>query len=195
MKRILTAMALLTLVLVVAATSFAAEPPGDARVRVAHLSPDAPNVDVWVDGNYAFTDVAFEDITDYATLPAAPVHLRLDWPVLLTIAPLACVMSAALGLLFGTLFDPRTVPLLFGIVVIPLTFLGCIYFPWAQLESIRWLQVLVLVNPLVYMSEGFRAALTPVPHMRLLAVYPVLLGFTVAFSALGLRTFRNRVLS
>ncbi|MCB1016998.1 MAG: ABC transporter permease [Acidimicrobiales bacterium] len=128
-------------------------------------------------------------------VPATPVHLRLDWPVLLTIAPLACVMSAALGLLFGTLFDPRTVPLLFGIVVIPLTFLGCIYFPWAQLESIRWLQVLVLVNPLVYMSEGFRAALTPVPHMRLLAVYPVLLGFTVAFSALGLRTFRNRVLS
>ena len=70
-------------------------------------------------------------------VPATPVHLQVDWLVLLTIAPLACVMSASLGLMFGTLFDPRTVPLLFGIVGIPLTFLGCIYFPWAQLESLR----------------------------------------------------------
>jgi ABC-2 type transport system permease protein len=128
-------------------------------------------------------------------VPATPVHLDLNWPVLLTIAPIACVMSAALGLMFGTLFDPRTVPLLFGIVVIPLTFLGCIYFPWAQLESIRWLQILVLVNPLVYMSEGFRAALTPVPHMSLWAVYPVLLGFAATFTVVGLGTFKRRVLS
>jgi ABC-2 type transport system permease protein len=128
-------------------------------------------------------------------VPATPVHLQVNWLVLLTIAPIACLMSAALGLMFGTLFDPRTVPLLFGIVVIPLTFLGCIYFPWAQLESIRWLQVLVLINPLVYMSEGFRSALTPVPHMTLLAVYPVLLGFTAAFTWIGIRTFKRRVLS
>jgi ABC-2 type transport system permease protein len=128
-------------------------------------------------------------------VPATPVHLQVDWPVLLTVAPIACTMSAALGLMFGTLFDPRTVPLLFGIVVIPLTFLGCIYFPWAQLESIRWLQILVLVNPLVYMSEGFRAALTPVRHMSLWAIYPVLIGFTVVFTWVGLKTFKRRVLS
>ena len=128
-------------------------------------------------------------------VPATPVHLQVDWPVLLTVAPIACTMSAALGLMFGTLFDPRTVPLLFGIVVIPLTFLGCIYFPWAQLESIRWLQILVLVNPLVYMSEGFRAALTPVRHMSLWAIYPVLIGFTAVFTWVGLKTFRRRVLS
>lgn len=130
-----------------------------------------------------------------AFVPATPVHLQFNWPVLLTIAPIACLMSAALGLMFGTLFDPRTVPLLFGIVVIPLTFLGCIYFPWAQLESIRWLQVLVLVNPLVYMSEGFRSALTPVPHMSLWAVYPVMIGFTAVFTWVGLHTFKRRVLS
>ena len=45
-------------------------------------------------------------------------------------------MCGALGLTFGTLFDPRTVPLLFGIVVIPFTFLGCIYYPWQSLEPI-----------------------------------------------------------
>jgi ABC-2 type transport system permease protein len=128
-------------------------------------------------------------------VPATPVDLSFNWLVLLTVTPVACLMSAALGLTFGTIFDPRTVPLLFGIIVIPLTFLGCIYFPWAQLESIRWLQVLVLINPLVYMSEGFRAALTPVPHMELWAIYPVLIGFTTIFVWLGLRSFKKRVLT
>lgn len=128
-------------------------------------------------------------------VPATPVDLQFNWPVLLTIAPLACIMASALGLMFGTLFDPRTVPLLFGIVVIPITFLGCIYFPWQQLEAIRWLQVAVLVNPLVYMSEGFRAALTPVSHMPLWLVYPVMVGFTALFVWIGLRSFARRVLS
>jgi len=42
----------------------------EARVRVAHLSPDAPAVDVWVDGELAFDGVAFEQVTDYVVLPA-----------------------------------------------------------------------------------------------------------------------------
>jgi ABC-2 type transport system permease protein len=128
-------------------------------------------------------------------VPATPVHLQFNWLVLVTLAPLACVMSAALGLMFGTLFDPRSVPLLFGIVVIPITFLGCIYFPWQQLEAIRWLQVLVLLNPLVYMSEGFRAAITDVPHLQLWVVYPVMVGFTALFVWLGVTNFNKRVLS
>jgi ABC-2 type transport system permease protein len=128
-------------------------------------------------------------------VPATPVNLTVNWLVLLTFVPLACVASASLGLMFGTLFDPRTVPLLFGIIVVPLTFLGCIYFPWQSLEAIRWLQIAVLVNPLVYMSEGFRAALTPVPHMSLIVVYPVLVAFTAVFTWRGLRDFKKRVLS
>jgi ABC-2 type transport system permease protein len=128
-------------------------------------------------------------------VPATPVDLSFNWIVLITFVPLACVTAAALGLTFGTFFDPRTVPLLFGIVVIPLTFLGCIYFPWASLESIRWLQVVVLVNPLVYMSEGFRAALTDVPTMALYAIYPIMTAFAALFIWLGLRGFKKRVLT
>lgn len=128
-------------------------------------------------------------------VPATAVDLHINWPVLLTFVPLACLCSAALGLMFGTAFDPRTVPLLFGVIVVPLTFLGCIYFPWQSLEAIPWLQVLVLANPLVYMSEGFRAALTEVPHMSLLAVYPVLVGFTALFTWRGIAGFKRRVLA
>ena len=130
-----------------------------------------------------------------AVVPATPVSLDINWPVLLTLAPLACYMCGALGLTFGTRFDPRTVPLLFGIIVIPLTFLGCVYYSWSSLEAIRWLQVLVLANPLVYMCEGFRAALTTSPHMSLWAVYGALLGFSALFTWLGINGFKRRVLS
>jgi ABC-2 type transport system permease protein len=130
-----------------------------------------------------------------AVVPATPVHLQIDWPVLVTITPLTCYMCGALGLTFGTRFEPRTVPLLFGIIVIPLTFLGAIYYPWAALEPIRWLQILVLANPLVYMCEGFRAALTDVEHMSLWVVYPVLCAFSALFTWLGINGFDKRVVS
>jgi ABC-2 type transport system permease protein len=130
-----------------------------------------------------------------AIVPATPVELDINWPVLLTLTPIACYMCGALGLTFGTRFDPRTVPMLFGIIVIPITFLGAIYYPWQALEPIRWLQILVLANPLVYMCEGFRAALTPVDHMSLWVVYPALLGFSALFTWLGINGFKRRVLA
>jgi ABC-2 type transport system permease protein len=130
-----------------------------------------------------------------AIVPATPVDLKIHWVILLTFTPLACIMCSALGLMFGTVFNPRTVPMLFGVVVLPITFLGCIYYTWASLAPIRWLQVTILVNPLVYVSEGFRAALTDVPTMSLWAVYPVVIGFTVLFGTIGIRFFRRRVIA
>ncbi len=130
-----------------------------------------------------------------AIVPATPVSLDINWPVLITLIPLACYMCGALGLTFGTRFEPRTVPLLFGIIVIPLTFLGCVYYSWSSLAPIRWLQVFVLLNPLVYMCEGFRAALTTAPHMSLWAVYGALIGFSALFTWLGINGFKKRVLS
>ena len=41
-----------------------------ASVRVGHCCPDAPNVDVHVDGDLAFEDVPFEQISEYAELSA-----------------------------------------------------------------------------------------------------------------------------
>jgi ABC-2 type transport system permease protein len=128
-------------------------------------------------------------------VPATPVDLHVNWLILLTLIPLACIMSGALGLMFGTAFEPRTVPMLFGVILIPITFLGCTYYSWRALEPIRWLQIGTLANPLVYLSEGFRAALTPVPHMSLLAVYPVIIGFVTLFTWLGIRGFTRRVIA
>ena len=58
----------------------------------------------------------------------------------------------------------------------------------------HWLQIVVLVNPLIYINEGFRAALTSSGHMTLWAVYPVLLGFSALFLWTGTRTFTTRAI-
>jgi ABC-2 type transport system permease protein len=135
-----------------------------------------------------------------AVVPANDVHLSFNWPVVLTLLPLACITSSALGLTFGTRFDPRTVPMMFGVIIIPITFLGCVYYSWTALGPIKvwgfsWLKYLVLVNPLVYMSEGFRGALTTANHMSLAVVYLVLAGFAALFLYLGINGFKKRVLS
>ena len=131
-----------------------------------------------------------------AFLPATPVYLSVDWPVLLTLVPLACVTSAALGLTIGTLLKPASVPMLAGTLALPLAFGGAIFYTWSSLDPVPWLKYLVLVNPLVYMSEGMRAALfVGVDHMPLGAVYGALAASAVVFSFLGTRGFRRRVLS
>lgn len=129
-------------------------------------------------------------------IPANKVHLSVHWPYLITMLPLAAVMSAAFGLTIGTRVEPRQVPLIFSLLVIPMTFLGAVYYPWRTLTPLPWLKVAVLVNPLIYMSEGMRVALTHgVPHMTVIAIYLALAGFTTVFLKLGIDGFKKRVLS
>jgi ABC-2 type transport system permease protein len=131
-----------------------------------------------------------------AVIPATDVRLSIHPLLLITIAPLAAWTAAALGLMLGTRIAPQQVPLMFSIIVIPITFLGAIYYPWTRLDAIPWLQVAVLINPLVYMSEGFRMALTSgVQHMPAVAVYGALIGFAVVLTWVGVRGFRDRVLA
>jgi len=130
-----------------------------------------------------------------AIVPATPVHLHINWLLLLTVAPLAGWVASALGLALGTTFPPTQVPLLFSVIVMPLTFLGAVYFPWSHLESIRWLQIITLLDPLVYMNEGFRASVTTTPHMSLWAVYGGMIFFATLFTVVGVRNFRGKVIS
>jgi ABC-2 type transport system permease protein len=128
-------------------------------------------------------------------VPSTTVHLDVHWPVLVTVLPLACLLAGALGLTIGTRVEPRQVSLMFSILVMPMSMLGAVYYPWSSLDPIPVLKYAVLVNPLVYMSEGFRAALTDIPHMSLVAVFAALVGFTVILVWLGLDGFRKRVLT
>jgi hypothetical protein len=48
-----------------------------AMIRVAHASPNAPAVDVYVDGARAFRDVKFPQVTAYASVPAGSHHVQV----------------------------------------------------------------------------------------------------------------------
>ena len=133
---------------------------------------------------------------------AARVNALLNehWVLVLTIVPLACITMASLGLVLGTSFEPRNIGLMFGFVVLPITFLGGTYYEWTRLAPVKiggwhWLQTVVLINPLIYVNEGMRAAFTDAPHIHLYIIYPVLIGFCVLFLTLGLRNFNRKVLS
>jgi ABC-2 type transport system permease protein len=139
-------------------------------------------------------------IAKFVHADGVEAHLSVHWAVVITLIPLACVTMTSLGLLLGTAFEARNLGLMFGFVVLPLTFLGGTYYQWTKLSPVQvggvhWLQILVLVNPLIYVNEGLRAGLTHASHMPLYVVYPVLVGFCATFLALGLRNFRGRVLS
>jgi hypothetical protein len=54
--------------LLFASLTFAQAP--SARVRVVHASPDAPAVDIYVDGAVALDNIAYRGATDYVDLPA-----------------------------------------------------------------------------------------------------------------------------
>ena len=128
-------------------------------------------------------------------VPASPVHLNVHWAALITVAPLAALLSGSLGLALGTRVQPRQVPLMFSILVLPMSMLGCVYYPWSSLHTIKWLQYAILINPLVYMNEGFRMSITNIPHMSPWAIYGMLIAATALLMRAGLKGFANRVLT
>jgi len=129
-------------------------------------------------------------------IPSTPVHAHVaSWPYLIVVMILASLTSGALGLTIGTSVKPQQIGLIFGVVVMPITFLGCVYYPWAALDRIKWLQIGVLLNPIVYMSEGLRSALTPsLPHMYPGLILGMLVFFLVLLTRLGIRGFVRRVI-
>ena len=48
---------------------------------------------------------------------------------------LIAFVGAAFGVLLGTLAPVQQIPLLFALVLTPLIFTGCVFYPWAALEN------------------------------------------------------------
>jgi ABC-2 type transport system permease protein len=130
-------------------------------------------------------------------IPAVPVRADVhNWFLLALVLVLASLLAGSLGLVIGSTVNPKQIGLVFSIIVVPITFLGCVYYPWAGLYKIHWLQMCVLFNPIVYMSEGLRASVTPgITHMPWWAILPALVFFTVGLGKWGLRGFLGKVLS
>jgi ABC-2 type transport system permease protein len=109
------------------------------------------------------------------------------------ITVLGATAFSALGLFLGTAIQPQQIGLMFGVIVAPMIFFGCAYYPWQGLDAVPVMKYAVLINPLVYVAEGMRAALTPAaPHMSLPLVIVALVIVTAIFWTLGMKSFMRR---
>ena len=116
----------------------------------------------------------------------------INYPALLLLLVAGATAGAAVGLLLGTSVPANKINVVFAVVLTPLIFTGATFYPWQALDGLRWFQILTLANPLTYVSEGMRGAMTETPH---LAAGWVVLGLglaTAAFMAAGLRGFLGR---
>jgi ABC-2 type transport system permease protein len=111
----------------------------------------------------------------------------------LLVATFGALTGAALGLTFGTHIQPQNLGLVFPLILPPMFLTGCVYFPWPSLDEIRWLQILTYANPLTYVCEGLRTALSPdLQHMEFRTVLIGLISFPIVLSVIGLRGFRRK---
>jgi ABC-2 type transport system permease protein len=129
--------------------------------------------------------------------------------LLILVLVLAAFVGASLGMWIGTLIRPEQIGLMFALILTPLLFTGCTYYPWSLLSSLRWFQIVTLFNPLTYAAEGMRAAMVPaqqlvvgghvitvtLPTLDTRWVLLALCGSILLFTLLGMRSFHNRVVS
>ena len=142
-------------------------------------------------------------IAGLAVIPAAwlllrpGVELNMRSPLSFAIVMLLIALfSACGGLALGCTVDQTHIGLMFSLVLTPMIFFGCTYYPWSALDHFPILQKLVLANPLVYASEGLRGTLVPqFPHLSLLAVLIALMLFDALLLGVGLRQFRSKAVS
>jgi ABC-2 type transport system permease protein len=139
-------------------------------------------------------------IAALAVLPVARVIIGpipgLTLPhlgALVVVTILGASTFSALGLLIGSVISPQQIGLMFSIIIAPMIFFGCAYYPWRGLDAVPVIKYAVLINPLVYVAEGMRGALTPeLPHMSLAVVTGAQLVILTVFSTLGMRSFMRR---
>src|SRR6516165_882359 len=119
----------------------------------------------------------------------APLHF-------IAIIVLVAVFSACGGLALGCSINQQHIGLMFGMLITPMIFFGCTYYPWSALKTFPILQKAVLINPLVYASEGLRASLVPnFPHLSIVAVLAALTFFDAVLLIVGLRQFEKKAVS
>ncbi len=125
------------------------------------------------------------------------VELNMRSPLsFVSVTLLVALFSACGGLALGCSINQTHIGLMFSMVLTPMIFFGCAYYPWSALNHFPILQKIVLVNPLVYASEGLRGTLVPqFPHLSMPVVLIALTFFDALLLAAGLRQFHRKAVS
>jgi ABC-2 type transport system permease protein len=125
------------------------------------------------------------------------VSLNFSHPVeFAAVCLLIALLSAAGGLTLGCSIGQTQIGLMFSMVIAPMMMFGCAYYPWSALAAFPILQYAVLINPLVYASEGLRGTLAPqVPHISLPLILGALFAFDLVLVVVGLKKFVAKAIS
>ncbi|MFL6436047.1 MAG: ABC transporter permease [Terriglobales bacterium] len=125
------------------------------------------------------------------------LELSVRSPLLfIVIVLLVAGFSAAGGLALGCTVDQQHIGLMFSMVLTPMIFFGCTYYPWSALSKFPILQKIVLVNPLAYASEGLRATLVPqFSHLPTAFILVALALFDCLLLVAGLRQFQKKAVT
>ncbi len=109
------------------------------------------------------------------------LELHVANPLLFAVITLLVAgFSACGGLALGCSVGQQHIGLMFSMVMTPMIFFGCTYYPWSALSKFPILAKIVLINPLVYASEGLRATLVPqFPHLWLPLILVALTAFDI----------------
>jgi ABC-2 type transport system permease protein len=114
--------------------------------------------------------------------------------LLLVMVVLGGMAGAGLGLLIGTAVPPQRVGVMLTIAFPVLLFTGASQYSWRSLGHVRWFQAVTAVNPITYVNEGMRAALTPqVVHLPVGVCLAVLAVSIPVLGVLGATRFQKRV--
>jgi ABC-2 type transport system permease protein len=137
----------------------------------------------------------------FVLLPIAAVVLPdglqlggANWIALVAVVVGGAVAGGCLGLVMGTIVPANKINIAFAVILTPLLFTGATFYPWSSLDSLRWFQVVTLLNPLTYVSEGARAAIGTGEHMATWAIPLGIVGSIAVFGAIGLLGFRRRAI-
>jgi ABC-2 type transport system permease protein len=127
--------------------------------------------------------------------PGVDISIHTPWTFAAVIV-LVAAFSACGGLALGCSIDQQHIGLMFSLVMTPMIFFGCTYYPWSALDKFPILQKAVLVNPLVYASEGMRGTLAPqFAHLPIAVVLVALIFFDLLLLVVGLRRFEKKAVS
>ncbi len=127
--------------------------------------------------------------------PGVDISIHTPWTFAAVIV-LVAAFSACGGLALGCSIDQQHIGLMFSLVMTPMIFFGCTYYPWSALDKFPILQKVVLVNPLVYASEGMRGTLAPqFAHLPIAVVLGALIFFDLLLLVVGLRRFEKKAVS
>ena len=129
-------------------------------------------------------------------LMGSGVNLSIQPWHFLAVCFLVALLSASGGLMLGCTIGQTQVGLMFSLVLAPMMMFGCAYYPWSALAVFPVLRIAVLVNPLVYASEGLRGSLAPqFPHIPFALVLGALVAIDAGLLAAGLNRFRHKAVS